>query len=267
MHQAAITNSTVGIFVIAQVGGYEGCIVQIAIVGIPHGKRIEYISKMTSIGESLLGWFYNDEVAEKDYLDVYDIPSWIKGNILDAMKPRAQLTYGHYNLICKDVEYKPTPPFQLYKHHVQLCYNQGKPGLDKNTEIGLRVYHSQPTSFETKYVLTLLDRVLVNEWRAETAATVIKSWIFSWQQRCGVLPLFAQIMKKVENSITIDDYVDTFAIVYLVLQKQVGNKSSIRINPEVSELNILRGNEIDILLTRQDQKILSILHKFKQKKQ
>ena len=67
---------------------------------------------------------------------------------------------------------------------------------------------------------------------------------------------------------TIDDYVDMFTIGYLlVLQKQVGNQYSIRINTEVSEINILRGNETDVLLTTQEQKILSILYKLKQKKQ
>ena len=146
---------------------------------------------MTSIGKCLLGWVYNDEVIDKGCFDVDDIPSWMEGNMLDIIQSRAQLIYGHYNLSCKDGEYKPTPPLQLYKRHVQLRYNQGKPGLDKNTEIGLRVYHSQPTLFETKYVLTLLDRVLVNVWRAETVVTVIKPWIVSWQKRCGVLPSVA----------------------------------------------------------------------------
>ena len=67
---------------------------------------------------------------------------------------------------------------------------------------------------------------------------------------------------------TIDDYVDTFAIKYLqVLQKQSRSQSSILINTEISEVNILRGIETDVLLTRQDLHALSILHKLEQKKQ
>ena len=125
-------------------------------------------------------------------------------------------------MIKRGNDYQPTIPIQLYKHHVQLRYNQGKPGLDKNTEIGLKVYHSQPTSFEAKYVLIMIDRLLVNTWRAETAVTIVKPWITGLQQRGKPLPSLKQIRKKVENSVTIDDYVDTFSIGYLEeLQKQM----------------------------------------------
>ena len=76
---------------------------------------------------------------------------------------------------CNDDEkYKPCSPLLLYKHYLQVRYNQGKPGLDKNTEMGMRVYHQHKSSFETKYVLTLLDRILVNAWRAEVAVTILK---------------------------------------------------------------------------------------------
>ena len=71
-------------------------------------------------------------------------------------------------------EYKLPFLIQLYKHHVQLRYKQSKPSLDKNTKLALRMYYSQPISFETKYVLTIIDRVLVNTWRAELAMTSIK---------------------------------------------------------------------------------------------
>ena len=120
-----------------------------------------------------------------------DILTWMEGNMINVMKSHAQLIYGHYNLICKDHVYKPTPLLKLYKHHDQLRYNQGKPGLDKNIEISLRVYHSQPTSFETEYVLILLDRVLVHAWRTETAGTAIKPWIVSFKKTIGVLPSLA----------------------------------------------------------------------------
>ena len=78
----------------------------------------------------------------------------------------------------------------------------------------MRVYHIQSKSFEIKYAITLLDRVWVNEWRAETEFNVIKPWIIPFQKN-GTLPSFTQTRKKVENSTTIDDYVDTFAISYL----------------------------------------------------
>ena len=94
------------------------------------------------------------------------------------LQTRVKLLYAHYNLISKDrFNFTPTPPLLLYKHHVQIRYNQGKPGLDKNTEMALRIHSKHPSPFETKYVFTLLDRVLINTWRAEVAVNVVKPWL------------------------------------------------------------------------------------------
>ena len=78
----------------------------------------------------------------------------------------------------KDGElFKPILPLLLYKHHVQLHYNQDKPWLDKNTEMALRVHSKHPSSFDTKYVFTLLDRIIINTRRAEVTVNVIKPWL------------------------------------------------------------------------------------------
>ena len=109
-----------------------------------------------------------------------------------------KLLYAHYKLVHRDGElFKPTLPLLLYKHHVQLRYNQGKPGLDKNTEIALRVYSKQPSSFEAKYVFTLLDRILINTWRAEVAVSVIKPWLTKLRYKQKEHPFFSQMRRKV----------------------------------------------------------------------
>ena len=107
------------------------------------------------------------------------------------------------------------PPIQLYKHHVQFQYNKGKPGLDKSTEAGLRVTHVTPLSFETKYVFTMIDRVLVNCWRAENAITVIEPWIRSLKNGNKPTPTLQQIRRKFHNTATIDDYIQCFSEGYL----------------------------------------------------
>ena len=66
-----------------------------------------------------------------------------------------------------DGMYKPMLPIQLYKHHVQFQYNKGKSGIDKSTKAGFFVTHVTPLSFETKYVLTMINSVLSHCWRNE----------------------------------------------------------------------------------------------------
>ena len=77
----------------------------------------------------------------------------------------------------------PMLPVQLYKHNQQIRYNQGKPGLDKNTEVSLRVSFTSNLTFESKYILSIIDRILVNAWRAETSITVIKPWLISLRKK------------------------------------------------------------------------------------
>ena len=69
------------------------------------------------------------------------------------------------------------------------------------------------------------------------------------------------------NSIKLDDYAEIFTIWYLqVLQKQMGKIASVHITPLVYNINMLRGNKNDIMLTRKDQNVLAILHILKEEK-
>ena len=95
------------------------------------------------------------------------------------MKSRCKLLYAHLNNMMIGGESTPTTPIHLYKHHVQTRYNSGKPGLDKCTELCLRVKHTTPLTFGTNYVFSMIDRILINTWRAEMAITIIRPWIRS----------------------------------------------------------------------------------------
>ena len=72
-------------------------------------------------------------------------------SICEILKSRARLIYAHYNYIIDgDGDYHPSTPLLLYKHYVQLKYSQGKPGLDKNTELAMRIKDKHGCNFETK---------------------------------------------------------------------------------------------------------------------
>ena len=90
----------------------------------------------------------------------------------------------------------PTTPIHLYKHHVQTRYNYGKPGLDKCTELCLRVKHTTPLTFETNYVFSMIGRISINTWRAEMAITIIQSWIRSMVNNKRNATSLEQLRKK-----------------------------------------------------------------------
>ena len=78
----------------------------------------------------------------------------------------------------------------------------------------LKVNYTTPLSFDTKYVLSILDRILVNSWRAETSVSVLKPWISL--NKKNKQPSLIQIrQKKFTNQGSIDDYVQKFAESYL----------------------------------------------------
>ena len=136
LHQAAITKLAVGVFVTAKVEEEQGSIVQIVIVRIQPVQHVVHVHKLLPVAETLIGWVYNDDNIIRGRLRVEDMPLWMMMEQKDVLQTRVKLMYAHYNLISKDrYNFTPTPSLLLYKHHVQIRYNQGKPGLDKNTEM------------------------------------------------------------------------------------------------------------------------------------
>ena len=136
-----------------------------------------------------------------------------------------------------------------------------------------------PSPFETKYVFTLLDRVLINTWRAEVAVNVVKPWLAQLNKMGKERPSFVQVRRKVQHNVTIDDFVEKFSIIYLqYLQKQVVSptlqtKSLLSVmgamnNPKllVTPTNLL-PNMTTTILSRKDQDVLAVIDELKIKKQ
>ena len=102
---------------------------------------------------------------KKGYLEDDDYSAWLDDDnmTLTVIDTRYKLFYGYHNkILTAGGIYNPTEPVQLFKHHEQYRCNCGNPGLDKTTEVGLRIYKSTPVYFETQCVLTMIDRVLIN---------------------------------------------------------------------------------------------------------
>ena len=75
----------------------------------------------------------------------------------------------------------------------------------------------EPFEFETKYVFTLLDRVLINTWRAEVAVNVVKPWLAQRNKMGKDRSFFVQIRRKVQNNVTIDNFVEKVSFVCGIL--------------------------------------------------
>ena len=185
LHQATICHFLTGVFVTAKVEEEEGSIIQIVIIKFDNAHLEQHRETLLPWADTLIGWMYESHVRERGYLKEDDMPPYLSHNkkSVDIMKSRSRLLLAHLKIITKDGGIRGMLPVQLYKHHVQIKYNRGKAGLDKNTEVGWRVNHNTPLSFETKYVLSMVDRVLVNTWRAEMAVTLIKPWMVSLTQK------------------------------------------------------------------------------------
>ena len=65
--------------------------------------------------------------------------------------------------------------------------------------MGLRVHQKSKLSFETKYVLKLLDRILINTWRAEVSVMVLQPWLTQYVDGDVKTPTFTQIKKGLES--------------------------------------------------------------------
>ena len=63
LHQATITNSTIGMFMTAKIEKDQGCIVQIVIFSIPFVTRQQHLIQIQPVAEQLLGWFYDPKVV------------------------------------------------------------------------------------------------------------------------------------------------------------------------------------------------------------
>ena len=137
---------------------------------------------------------------EDDFTTWRDINEKTSTNV---MITRCKLFYAHVKKIrCRRQGdrwvYTPMMPVNLYKNHHQIRYNKGKPGFDKTKEVGCRIILYTPTIFETTYVLTCFDRILVNYYGAEIAVAIMNTWMLSLEHKQKLRPSMNQIGKKMK---------------------------------------------------------------------
>ena len=120
LHQAAVTKSSVGVFVTAKVEEHRGSIFQIVVFNILPADREGYFYLISEAAKSMLGWYLDDDLIEQGFIEDSDFPGWVEPKARDILKSRAKLLHAHYKFIMDDDgKCRPCVPLLLYKHYVQ----------------------------------------------------------------------------------------------------------------------------------------------------
>ena len=182
MHQALVTGFNYGVFVVAKVEEGEGALIQTVVVKILDAQKEAHATPLKTIGKALLGWIYDPNLLSKGYLLARDCPKWMTMMQQHNCVFRYKLWAAHYNRVKGDGEcYKPTYPVSMYKHSQQYNYNKGKWGLYKNSEMTENVNLVAKVPFESKYILRMIDAIVVNHFRCEQARTIVKPFVSKYK--------------------------------------------------------------------------------------
>ena len=201
LHQAWVCGLDVGVYVVSKVANNQGTLLQIVVATISQEVKTAHQSTLVAVAQPLLGWIHRQEVIEKGFLEDEDFPAWFGNDeqSKDVFKTRSKLFFAHYKKIKVDGSFKPLMPVMLFKHATQCAHNKGKPGLDKNTEHERTIkLQDAKVSFETKYILRLIDAITVNGWRAHQAVKVVKP-ILEQHSEAGTVPLTKMIKNQLWN--------------------------------------------------------------------
>ena len=168
LHQAFVTGFKYGVYVVS-VSDEEngGRIVQIIICKISVENIATHSLNLRDWGSRLLDWLYNPIIVNRVFCVEEDFPPWVSLKQKEIIISRSYLWYGYYKFLQNDDgDFMPSVPLKLFKNAHQLNYNKGKGGLDKATEQEALLRVRSKLSFESKYVVRMINAILVNTWRS-----------------------------------------------------------------------------------------------------
>lgn len=169
LHQAYVTGFDVGVYVVSNLSrNLGGTITQLVFITFTTSIKRTHASKVKKIAEPLLGWMYNENLIRRGYCMDTDFPDWFPMDSQRVIRSRCPLWFAAYRKIA-DIHHGPMLPLNLFKQSVQFVYNKGKGGLDKATELEERIRPRLNVSFESKYIVRLINAIVVNLWRVHQA--------------------------------------------------------------------------------------------------
>ena len=171
LHQAFVTGFKYGVYVVS-VSDEEngGRILQIIICKISMENIATHSLNLRDWGSRLLDWLYNPIIVNRGFCVEEDFPPWVSSKQKKIIISRSYLWYGYYKFLQNDDgDFMPSVPLKLFKNAHQFNYNKGKGGLDKATEQDALLRVRSILSFESKYVVRMINNILVNTWRSFSA--------------------------------------------------------------------------------------------------
>ena len=224
LHQALVTGLFYSVYVVA-LANEENCsrIAQIVVCEIEMSHINVHYDNLLAWGSRLLGWLHFSNPIDRGYLIDADFPAWVDKKQRDVFKSRSYLWYAYYKKIQDEEQFKPSRPLKLFKSSYQFLYNKGKGGLDKSTEQEGIIRAKTKTCFETKYIIRLINAIVINSWRVSQGMALRETLV----NENGNLSII-QIRRKMYQ-MPLADY--TARIAEQLLQKLAIEKVSILPSP------------------------------------
>ena len=206
LHQAMVLGTSHGVFVTSIVENGEGCITQVVIFRLSEEVKQNHFSAITKVDDLLIGWMWNQELFNQDYLTANFCPKWLTMTQKNVIKSRFRLWIAHNKYIEDESDGFCPRPTKMYKHSSQFTYNKGKGGLDMSSECEQKVRTKDKLCFKRKYMNRMIDAVTTNGWRLEQARTVLLPYIKRLQNK-GKKVTLEKLRLKISRSCPLEDYV------------------------------------------------------------
>ena len=139
LHQAMVLGTSHGVFVTSIVENGEGCITQVVIFRLSEEVKQNHFSAITKVDDLLIGWMWNQELFNQDYLTANFCPKWLTMSQKNVIKSRFRLWNAHNKYVEEQSGGFCPRPTKMYKHSSQFTYNKGKGGLDMGSECEQKV--------------------------------------------------------------------------------------------------------------------------------
>ena len=171
----------IGVYVVAKVEYGLGEIVQVVICHIPEQKINEHKELIVEIGEPLLKWMYSEELMSRKHLIINDLPKWMR-------KEKKEKNYVNIKIVVGLIpqnrkwwwEHNNATTATYYEACCTRCVklSETMSYANKATELEQLILLTGLTlSFETKYILRMIDGVTCNAWRLFQGVSVCVPYI------------------------------------------------------------------------------------------
>jgi len=208
---------------------------------------------------------YSNPVLTRGFAKTDDLPLWMTEEQKKIALSRCRLRLAFYLKMKKaDGSIRPLPPVHVFKHAIQEKYNQGKPGIDLNTQMSKKISLScSNLKFEQKYIIRMINAITFNSWRAHQAVST--SLPYLQKEAIGETVGIKKMRKKLSNSsYSFQDYKYHLAIDMLRTinyKRFYSQQRLVSLSSTVTQQSLIDTEVLDMIKKLKDDKILPVQRK------